>query len=53
MSLDDLLRDQFDELAADGWTQDDIVDLPLDLLRDSINLAVERHLFHKRLLPEC
>jgi len=51
MSLDDLLRDQFDELAADGWTKDDIVHLPLDLLRSSINLALERHLFYEGLLP--
>jgi len=51
MSLDDLLRDQFDELAADGWAQDDIVLLAMDLLRSSINLAVKRHLFDKGVLP--
>jgi len=52
LTLQDLLWDQFNEIVANNWAKDDIVDLLLNLLRNSIDKAVKHHLFQKGFLPK-
>ncbi|CUS07112.1 unnamed protein product [Tuber aestivum] len=52
LSLGDILGDEFENLANQGWGAADTLALPFDALREFIDKATRRHLIHEGLLEE-
>jgi len=52
LSLGDILRSEFRNLANEGWEREDTIDLFLDPLREVIKKATTRHLITEGVLPE-
>ncbi|KAG0129645.1 hypothetical protein HOY82DRAFT_405103 [Tuber indicum] len=52
LSLGDILGDEFENLANQGWGAADTLSLPFDSLREFIDKATRRHLIHEGVLEE-